>query len=190
MLAAQGSGIEPTTSSSRSSRVSALVAPASGSAGAGKAWFDFMTEEIRAVNVSTSTNTSSSKDGPGPTTASTKDTISTSSSHAKEEDKQNPSITSSDAGVLLQTGTLDSSVAGRKDRILFTATAILRSCDLFVPTKLVPDVFSSASVKITKIATSCSACHSLCIDTNGNLYGWGRNEQRRYCTNLLLLFVF
>lgn len=185
MLAAQGSGIEPTTttSSSRSSRASTLVAPApaapraSGSAGAGKAWSDFMTEEISAVNVNTSTNTPSSKDVPGPTAASTKDTASTSSSHAKEEDKQNPSITSSDAGVLLQTGTLDSSVAGRKDKILFTATAILRSCDLFVPTKLVPDVFSSASVKITKIATSCSACHSLCIDTNGNLYGWGRNEE-------------
>jgi alpha-tubulin suppressor-like RCC1 family protein len=185
MLAAQGSGIEqPSTthrSSSRSNNtISAASRTASSTRASSAAWSAFMSEEApkkedtkeEQKEEKTSSNneidTSSSSDG---NVASTKE-VSASTSASTPVD----SNSSSPDGVLVQTGTLDASIAGRKDKT-FTATTVLRPCDLFKPTLLTPELFRAKSVQIRLIATSCSSCHSLCIDTNGNLYGWGRNEE-------------
>jgi alpha-tubulin suppressor-like RCC1 family protein len=160
MLAAQGGGIEQSTTNTHrsSSRTHASSAASSAAprvaAPTSSAWSAFMTEEAPPKEEDTS---------------------------AKPNDEEETGInsnitTNASSGVLVQTGTLDASMAGRKDKT-FTATTVLRPCDLFTPTQLTPDLFRAKSVQVRLIATSCSSCHSLCIDTNGNLYGWGRNEE-------------
>jgi alpha-tubulin suppressor-like RCC1 family protein len=70
-------------------------------------------------------------------------------------------------GTLVQSGTLDSTLVGRKP---------LKSADeaviynLTVPTVLLP------KIAITKVCTSCNAAHAIAIDKSHQAYGWGRNE--------------
>lgn len=47
--------------------------------------------------------------------------------------------------------------------------------ELLAPTLLFPSIFGK-STKIAYIATSPTSCHSVAITTNGDAYGWGRNE--------------
>ena len=48
--------------------------------------------------------------------------------------------------------------------------------ELLAPTLLFPSIFGGKSTKIAYIATSPTSCHSVVITTNGDAYGWGRNE--------------
>ncbi|VEU40605.1 unnamed protein product [Pseudo-nitzschia multistriata] len=69
-------------------------------------------------------------------------------------------------GSLVQSGTMDSTLVGRKN---------LRASDvavyhLSVPTVLMP------RVAITRVCTSCNAAHAVAIDRSNRAYGWGRNE--------------
>ena len=48
--------------------------------------------------------------------------------------------------------------------------------ELLAPTLLFPSIFGGKSTKIAYIATSPTSCHSVAITTNGDAYGWGRNE--------------
>lgn len=178
MLAAQGSGIEQPSagthrSSSRSSHSSNTVNRIAPSTTSSTAWSAFMSEEApRKEDLSEKQTEETASSNNGIDTSSSSGGNVTSTTVLTTADT---SSLSSD-GVLVQTGTLDASIAGRKDKT-FTANTVLRPCDLFKPTLLAPDLFRGKSVQIRLIATSCSSCHSLCIDTNGNLYGWGRNEE-------------
>jgi alpha-tubulin suppressor-like RCC1 family protein len=71
---------------------------------------------------------------------------------------------SGSGGVLLQSGTLDSRVVGRK------TPAGAGVYHLNVPTRLLP------GIPIVHVFTSCSAAHSVAIDIHQQTYGWGRNE--------------
>lgn len=68
-------------------------------------------------------------------------------------------------GVLLQTGTLDVTVVGRKGMSKENPPY-----QLLVPTKILP------GIAVTKVFTSCNACHSIALDESGQAYGWGRND--------------
>uniref|UniRef100_A0A7S2S1V5 Uncharacterized protein n=1 Tax=Eucampia antarctica TaxID=49252 RepID=A0A7S2S1V5_9STRA len=73
-------------------------------------------------------------------------------------------------GILAQTGSLDSTMPGRSKRPL-----TLEKVDLQAPTLLMYEsIFAKTPVAF--IATSSSSCHSICIDTFGMAYAWGRNE--------------
>lgn len=76
-------------------------------------------------------------------------------------------------GELLQTGTLDASVVGRSK-----VTLEEKNYHLQLPTRILP------ATKITKVITSSTACHSLCIDQFGQVYGWGRNDQGQLGSSL------
>jgi hypothetical protein len=69
-------------------------------------------------------------------------------------------------GSLVQSGTLDSTLVGRK-KLTSSDNAVY---NLTVPTVLLP------SIAITKVCTSCNAAHAIAIDKSNQAYGWGRNE--------------
>jgi len=77
-----------------------------------------------------------------------------------------PSKKKAPTGTLVQCGTLDSTVVGRK-AIKSTETAVYH---LNVPTSLLP------KVAIAQVCTSCNAAHIIAIDRANQAYGWGRNE--------------
>lgn len=68
-------------------------------------------------------------------------------------------------GALLQSGTLDVSAIGRKG-----LSKELPTYQLMCPTRILP------GVGITKVFTSCNACHYIALDVSGQVYGWGRND--------------
>lgn len=74
---------------------------------------------------------------------------------------------SSKKGILLMSGTLDSTVPGR--------SKLSKSDDeldyhLPVPTRILPNIY------IQSVYTSSHAVHSIACDVHGNAYGWGRND--------------
>jgi alpha-tubulin suppressor-like RCC1 family protein len=118
------------------------------------AWADFMQEE--GMMQSGSQNEASKK----------KKTTGASSSSDTARDYELPLVRKTgESGVLLQTGTLDSSVIGRSKRTMD------QPYDLLVPTVLL-----SPKIAIHKIIASCSAAHMLAVSTSNVVYGWGRNE--------------
>jgi alpha-tubulin suppressor-like RCC1 family protein len=70
------------------------------------------------------------------------------------------------SGSLVQSGTLDATMIGRK-ALKSTDEAVYH---LNIPTSLLP------KVAITKVSTSCNAAHCIAIDRANQAYGWGRNE--------------
>jgi len=75
---------------------------------------------------------------------------------------------SAGGGALLQTGTLDVTVVGRKGLSKETP-----SYQLMVPTQILP------GVGIAKVFTGCNAVHSIALDVAGKVYGWGRNDSHQ-----------
>jgi alpha-tubulin suppressor-like RCC1 family protein len=81
----------------------------------------------------------------------------------------------STGGTLLQTGTLDVTIVGRKDT---SGSKNAKTIDweapytLSVPTRILP-----STISIRTVIAAGHACHALAISTTGLLYGWGRNEQ-------------
>jgi hypothetical protein len=75
-------------------------------------------------------------------------------------------------GLLVQAGTLDSTIVGRRGEEMAASSGAPYHCA--TPTILSP--LMTPSVRLTQVATHCSATHSLAVDTEGKLWGWGRNE--------------
>ena len=69
-------------------------------------------------------------------------------------------------GSLVQSGTMDTTVVGRKN-VKSDETAIYH---LAVPHSLMP------KVAIISVFASCNASHAIAIDKSHQAYGWGRNE--------------
>ena len=98
------------------------------------------------------------------------------SGSAKKSTKKNKSAGST-FGSLVQSGTLDATMIGRKT--LPKSSAEAQSIQhLVVPTVLLP------KIAITKVFSSCNAAHALAVDHASNLYGWGRNEQHQLGSSL------
>jgi alpha-tubulin suppressor-like RCC1 family protein len=147
------------------------------------AWDDFMeeagmgaaTKEEEEEPVLTGKRGRSSAVAEATTTASTSTTSSReynlaaleSAASLNKKFKPNASSNSS-GGILLQTGTLDCAIVGRKMAELNWAAPYTLS----VPTRIL-----SSSIKIQKVIAAGHACHCIAITTRGIAYGWGRNEQ-------------
>ncbi len=69
-------------------------------------------------------------------------------------------------GSLVQSGTLDSTLVGRKN-VKSTDEACYH---LNVPHSLMP------KIAITTVFASCNAAHAIALDKSNQAYGWGRNE--------------
>jgi len=90
----------------------------------------------------------------------------------EKKSKAKKAKTDSPLGLLVQSGTLDSSCVGR------AKSQLNQTYDLVIPTILLP------KFKVTKVISSCNAVHALCITSDGQLFGWGRNEANQLGSNL------
>ena len=90
----------------------------------------------------------------------------------KPRSKKAKTVTAPNGGILVQAGSLDASCIGR------SKPSLDRSFDLKVPSILLP------RLKVNKVISSCNAAHALAIDTQGKVYGWGRNESSQLGSGL------
>ncbi|KAL3944021.1 MAG: hypothetical protein SGBAC_001889 [Bacillariaceae sp.] len=130
------------------------------------AWADFIHEE--GMGSAVLGNGGGSSDGPASKKQKTDDSNAADSQEQSDYDLSVlvPSKKKAPTGTLVQCGTLDSTVVGRK-AIKSTETAVYH---LNVPTSLLP------KVAIVKVCTSCNAAHVIAVDRANQAYGWGRNE--------------
>ncbi|GKY99584.1 hypothetical protein MPSEU_000912700 [Mayamaea pseudoterrestris] len=124
------------------------------------AWADFLGEEGVTNNASAAASASASKSK----RAYQLQSIATPSGKAKK--------TKLAAGVLIQAGTLDSSIVGR------TKNKLLEVYHCAIPSQIMPQT------KIAAVFTGCNSCHSIALAQNGSIYGWGRNETHQLGSNL------
>jgi alpha-tubulin suppressor-like RCC1 family protein len=139
------------------------------------AWADFINEE-GGIPMSGQGNTDNTVAGipkeatTTPSTAAvpsaTAATTTTTTTDAQEEPKSKK-IKKATYGSLVQSGTLDSTLVGRKS----LAKNQIGPQHLTVPTVLLP------KIAITKVFASCNAAHAICLAKDATAYGWGRNEQ-------------
>eukprot|EP00797_Seminavis_robusta_P011653 Sro188_g081280.2 (616) ;mRNA; f:74842-77090 len=94
--------------------------------------------------------------------------------HPKFSSKKAKLAAAEKGGVLVQSGTLDVTVIGRKG----INSKETPSYQISVPTRILP------GIKITKVFTSSNACHSIAICSQGHAYGWGRNDQGQLTSTL------
>ena len=147
------------------------------------AWASFMQEEGVSLTTTTTTTTSVKSSR----SATKRDAEAQQQQQKKKKQKQNSgrsveydfsnvaafsaSKSKPSCGTLVQTGTLDPTMVGRKS----LAKTDSETYHLTLPTVILP------KVQMASVAASCSAAHAIAIDANGVAYGWGRNEQvRRY----------
>ena len=76
-------------------------------------------------------------------------------------------------GALVQSATLVVTVVGRK-----ALSKENPSYQIQTPTRILP------GIGITKVFTSCNACHSIALDVSGQAYGWGRNDSGQLTKDL------
>jgi alpha-tubulin suppressor-like RCC1 family protein len=202
MLAAQGAGLVPQASSRTRSRLSGAEkksTPAPTSAGA-NAWSDFMNDDDSpAKKKSTpSSNVSDANKTDMPAAKKAKANDSAATVMTKKDDSAADGATkkvvthkqyhlpvkasvdiegvsAQKVGVLLQTGTLDAKIPGRKNLAVAHGP---RPCDLWQPTLLcLNSIFNKISIAF--VAASSSACHTVALTSTGMAYGWGRNEENQ-----------
>ena len=133
------------------------------------AWADFLQEEGGGVSSSVLNFDTSAKDEePSNKRRKTEKSVAPASSGKVEYDLSvlTTASKSPPCGALVQSGTLDSTLVGRKS-IKSTDEAVYH---LNIPTSLLP------KISIAKVCTSCNAAHAIAIDKSNNAYGWGRNE--------------
>lgn len=162
------------------------------------AWADFMTEEGMGGATAVSGGSAAGVPETSATVATTTSETTAAASAAKKDDttdgprsyklplvkewmtptteptskKKKTSSKKQGGNVLVQTGTLDSTMIGRNKR------ALSELYDLVIPTSIMP------SLKVSSVIASCNGAHALCIDTSGVAYGWGRNEANQLSQSL------
>jgi alpha-tubulin suppressor-like RCC1 family protein len=169
MMQSQGRGIRGKSEAADTSNP--LASPQTSSA-----WADFIHEEGVKLNFD-GAKKASSEEEPLSKRRKTADKFRASQGNASSTTPENVeydlSILSSNTqdtkdtfGSLVQSGTLDSRLVGRKP-LKATDEAVFH---LNVPHVLLP------KIAITKVCTSCNAAHAIAIDKSHQAYGWGRNE--------------
>ena len=132
------------------------------------AWADFLQEEGGSTVGSTKTESAGSKEPPAKKLKMEDGGLvtSTASSGKAEYDLSTLSLAKNGEGYgsLVQSGTMDSTMVGRKNLKATDEAAY----HLAVPTVLMP------KIAITKVCASCNAAHAIAIDKSNHAYGWGR----------------
>ena len=153
------------------------------------AWADFMKEEgvnlnttITTTAATTTTTTSSTAANTSRTKSTGDDTKPAATGLARnylpllwDTVKQAPQKKKArkhlQEGYLVQSGTLDFAIVGRgklsADDFANHVYHLARPTRLQIPTL------------VTKVFSAGHAVHALCLDANGNVYGWGRNEAQQ-----------
>lgn len=158
MMQSEGRGL---TGASDSAGAAPFASPKTSSA-----WADFLQEEGGAAVAKAE---SSSGEQPPAKKLKMEDggLVSTSSSSEKVEYDMAALTAASDSegyGSLVQSGTMDSTLVGRKNLKATDKAAY----HLAVPTVLMP------KIAITKVCASCNSAHAIAIDKSNQAYGWGR----------------
>lgn len=131
------------------------------------AWADFMMEE--GVENTVVTDKQEEKEE-STATATDSTTLNSERIHVLplvpswEEEDQPKKKSKSNGGILVQTGTLDSTTIGRSKRPMD------QTYDLMIPSIILP------SVQIKRVICGSNAAHAICLSLDGQAYGWGRNE--------------
>lgn len=163
MMRAEGRGIRGKSDSE--SAPNPLTSP-----GTSNAWADFIQEEGVASNLF---GAGTGKESEEPSNKRRKTTSSgTASAQAGSDEKFEYDLSiltekkSRPFGSLVQSGTLDTTIVGRKN-LKSSEEAVYH---LNVPHSLMP------KIAITNVFTSCNAAHAIALDKSNQAYGWGRNE--------------
>jgi alpha-tubulin suppressor-like RCC1 family protein len=171
MMRAEGRGIRGKSDDSSADAPNPLTSP-----GTSNAWANFMQEEGVASNLFG--GGSASQQEPEPSNkrrktddSSTKPASSAALASGGKLDYELAVLAASTEksasfGSLVQSGTMDTTVVGRKS-VKSTEEAVYH---LNVPHSLMP------KIAITKVFTSCNAAHAIALDKSNQAYGWGRNE--------------
>jgi hypothetical protein len=179
MMQSEGRGL--VGASEGSGNATGDSAPPFASPKTSSAWADFLQEEGGTAVASGSKTESSAKSNEPPAKKlKMEDGLPSSSSSSGEKAEYDLSTLASDKdeesyGSLVQTGTMDSTLVGRKN-LKATDKAVYH---LSVPTVLMP------KVAISKVFTSCNAAHTIAIDKSNQAYGWGRVSDCKiyYCVS-------
>jgi len=164
MMRAEGRGIR---GKSEEDTLNPLTSP-----GTSNAWADFIQEEGVASNLFGESGSSKKDEEPAGKRRKTEDSslnAAPASSSTKLDYDLSGLVTTKKSlpfGSLVQSGTLDTTLVGRK-ALKSTEEAVYH---LTVPHSLMP------KVAITTVFTSCNAAHAIALDKSNQAYGWGRNE--------------
>ena len=147
------------------------AAASSASPKTSSAWADFIQEDggpLDSTGAAGSTDAAKSNEPPNKK-LKMEDGLGASSSSGGKVEYELSALTSTEKkeesyGSLVQSGTLDSTLVGRKN-LKATDKAVYH---LAVPTVLMP------LVAITKVCASCNGAHAIAIDKSNQAYGWGR----------------
>jgi hypothetical protein len=158
-------------------------AAAAAAASSSSAWADFMADS-GVVAASATAAPSGSQDEMGRSRSKKRDSsamdsktsaTTTSATTATPRDYVLP-LTPDDGprrgGLLVQAGTLDSTIVGRRGEEMAASSGASYHC----ATPTILSALMTPSVRLAQVASHCSAAHSLAVDTEGKLWGWGRNE--------------
>ncbi len=166
MMQSEGRGLAGETSGN-SAGAAPFASPKTSSA-----WADFLQEEGGSALSGSSSSKSSDKEPPA---KKLKMEAPSSTSSGAKVDYDLSAITSSSEkdsyGSLVQSGTMDSTLVGRKN-LKATDKAVYH---LALPTVLMP------KIAITKVCASCNGAHAIAIDKSNQAYGWGRVSLYSVC---------
>lgn len=160
----------------RRGRGNEIEEAASAAPGVSSAWADFMEEEgvtQEGADSSLSSNPAADTAAGDAAASSGKRTYIELGDEDKAKaasGKKGPkkSKLNHEGGIVLQCGTLDSSIVGRS-RILPADKD--KKFHLSIPRSIAPHI------QVSRVFTGCNAAHSLLLDASQTkLYGWGRNE--------------
>lgn len=144
-------------------------ADAAGMAAMSSVWGDWMNEEMTNNMTSSNNNAAAAAAANDDANKTAQATTSSSSSDPRRYTSLPLAPPRSSPGILLQTGTLDSTIPGRSH-----PPKQPRPVDVDCPTILFPSLFKG--VKFTRVVSNPAACHSVALTSDGKAYGWGRNE--------------
>lgn len=183
LMKAKGRGIRSSarTAETPSGRGTSGSAAAAAATPVSSAWADFMKEEGVNLNsgaaaASAGTSQKNDQDEKKPaavaektgTAAESRDYLALPWDSKEPANKKARGPSSDEGGYLVQAGTLDASIVGRGK--LSAADFAAHSYHLARPTVL------KLPTLISKVFSAGHSVHAICLDANGQVYGWGRNE--------------
>jgi alpha-tubulin suppressor-like RCC1 family protein len=148
--------------------------PAATATSSSNAWADFIKEEGGTSMNGQDTATVSKKEDDSKETSAAATAVVASADYdlsalttTTEEEPKSKKPKTATYGSLVQSGTLDPTLVGRKS----LSKDQIGAQHLYVPTVLLP------KIAITKVFASCNSAHAICLAKDQTAYGWGRNEQ-------------
>mmetsp|Transcript_19621 Transcript_19621/g.37113 ORF Transcript_19621/g.37113 Transcript_19621/m.37113 type:complete len:642 (-) Transcript_19621:26-1951(-) len=180
LMKAKGRGIRSSARTAETPSGRGTSSAAAAATPISSAWADFMKEEGVNVNNTTSTAAAASakkdddEDEQKPAAVAEKTGTAAESRNylplpwESKEPTSKKARGAADAGYLVQAGTLDASIVGRGK--LSNADFAAHPYHLARPTVL------KLPTMVTKVFSAGHSVHAICLDANGQVHGWGRNE--------------